>query len=279
MPSFLLVLEFTIKGKVKEITHLRTQTMEGGGGGGGAPVHPRTLEEIFKDFRGRRSALLRALTHDVDEFVRLCDPRQDNLCLYGFPNDKWEVSLPVEEVPSELPEPILGINFSRDGMDRYDWLSLVAVHSDAWLLAVAFFYAARFDKAERKKLFGLISDLPSLYDVVMERKPVKGASNNSKTKMPSAAKPVHPKPMQQPSLSSKKDEGTVDDDEDDEEEEHENTLCGKCGENYGTDEFWICCDICEQWFHGKCVKVTPAKAELIKQYKCPSCSNNKKARI
>lgn len=85
--------------------------------------------------------------------------------------------------------------------------------------------------------------------------------------------------MQQPPLPSKKDEETVDEDEEDDEEEHENTLCGKCGENYGTDEFWICCDICEQWFHGKCVKVTPAKAELIKQYKCPSCSNNKKARI
>ncbi|KAI5061913.1 hypothetical protein GOP47_0022452 [Adiantum capillus-veneris] len=252
--------------------------MEGGGGGGGGvggalPVqHPRTLEEIFKDFRGRRSGLLTALTHDVDEFVRLCDPRKENLCLYGYPDETWEVSLPVEEVPSELPEPILGINFSRDGMDRHDWLSLVAVHSDAWLLAVAFFYAARFDKGERKKLFGLISDLPSLYDVVMERKPVKGSSNNTKSK---ASVPVKPKPMQQPLPPARKDE---EDEVEDDEEEHENTLCGKCGENYGTDEFWICCDICEQWFHGKCVKVTPAKAELIKQYKCPSCSS-KKARV
>ncbi|KAL8136309.1 LOW QUALITY PROTEIN: hypothetical protein V2J09_002310 [Rumex salicifolius] len=27
------------------------------------------------------------------------------------------------------------------------------------------------------------------------------------------------------------------------------------------------------WFYGKCVKVTPAKAEHMKQYKCPGCSN------
>ena len=74
---------------------------------------------------------------------------RENLCLYGLPNSSWVVTLPVEEVPSELPEPVLGINFSRDGMDRHDWLSLVAVHSDSWLLAVAFFYAARFDKVER----------------------------------------------------------------------------------------------------------------------------------
>ena len=34
------------------------------------------------------------------------------------------------------------------------------------------------------------------------------------------------------------------------EEEHGDTLCGACGENYASDEFWICCDICEKWFHG-----------------------------
>jgi hypothetical protein len=66
--------------------------------------------------------------------------------------------------------------------------------------------------------------------------------------------------------------------EEEDEDEHGDTLCGACGENYGTDEFWICCDICEKWFHGKCVKITPARAEHIKQYKCPSCSSNKRAR-
>lgn len=55
------------------------------------------------------------------------------------------------------------------------------------------------------------------------------------------------------------------------EEEHGETLCGSCGGNYSADEFWIGCDICEKWYHGKCVKITPAKAESIKQYKCPSC--------
>lgn len=78
-------------------------------------------------------------------------PEKDNLCLYGFPNEQWEVNLPAEEVPPELPEPALGINFARDGMQDKDWLSLVAVHSDAWLLAVAFYFGARFgfDNADR----------------------------------------------------------------------------------------------------------------------------------
>lgn len=68
------------------------------------------------------------------------------------------------------------------------------------------------------------------------------------------------------------------DEEEEEEDDEQGATCGACGDNYGNDEFWICCDACERWFHGKCVKITPAKAEHIKQYKCPSCSN-KRARV
>jgi hypothetical protein len=52
----------------------------------------------------------------------------------GEPDGSWTVDQPAEEVPAELPEPCLGINFARDGMMRRDWLALIAVHSDAWLL-------------------------------------------------------------------------------------------------------------------------------------------------
>lgn len=76
---------------------------------------------------------------------------KENLCLYGLPNGSWEVSPPAEEVPPELPEPALGINFARDGMQRRDWLSLVAVHSDSWLISVAFFYGARLNANDRYK--------------------------------------------------------------------------------------------------------------------------------
>lgn len=74
---------------------------------------------------------------------------KENLCLYGHPNESWDVALPAEEVPPELPEPALGINFARDGMNRKDWLSLVAVHSDSWLLSVAFYFGARLNRNER----------------------------------------------------------------------------------------------------------------------------------
>ncbi|XP_015885988.3 PHD finger protein Alfin1 [Ziziphus jujuba] len=70
--------------------------------------------------------------------------KKENLYLYGLLNETWEVNLPVEELSPEFPEPTLGINHTRDGMQKKDWLSLVAVHSDSWLLAVAFYLGSHF---------------------------------------------------------------------------------------------------------------------------------------
>ncbi|KAH0674530.1 hypothetical protein KY290_026638 [Solanum tuberosum] len=245
---------------------------------GGAQYNPRTVEEVLKDLKGRRAGLIKALTTDVEEFYQQCDPEKENLCLYGFPSEQWEVNLPAEEVPPELPEPALGINFARDGMQEKDWLALVAVHSDAWLLSVAFYFGARFgfDKADRKRLFNMINELPTIYEIVTgaAKKQVKdrsSVSNHSSNKSKSNSK------LFRIEIQGKYAKVEVKDEEDglDEEEEHGDTLCGACGENYASDEFWICCDLCERWFHGKCVKITPAKAEHIKQYKCPSCSNKR----
>lgn len=251
--------------------------MEGIPGG----YHARTPEEVFRDFRGRRSGMIKALTTDVEKFYQQCDPEKENLCLYGYPSETWEVTLPAEEVPPELPEPALGINFARDGMDEKDWLSLVAVHSDAWLLAVAFYFGARFgfDKEARKRLFHMINGLPTIYEVVTgtakkqsKEKPTDSSSKSNKTgSKPSRQSESHTKVSKMPPPKGEEEsEG-----EDEDEEEHGNTLCGACGDNYAHDEFWICCDICERWFHGKCVRITPARAEHIKQYKCPACSNKR----
>ncbi|PWA36068.1 F-box domain, cyclin-like protein [Artemisia annua] len=185
-----------------------------------AMYNPRTVEEVFRDFKGRRQGIIKALT-TVSCFhckwfwmiflltlakkgqmviaqlqhVVLGDAQKENLCLYGFPSEQWEVNLPAEEVPPELPEPALGINFARDGMQEKDWLSLVAVHSDAWLLSVAFYFGARFgfEKAERKRLFNMINDLPTIFEVVSgiaknSQKDKKSVSNHSSTKSKSNSK-------------------------------------------------------------------------------------------
>ncbi|CAL9199813.1 unnamed protein product [Musa hybrid cultivar] len=219
---------------------------------------PRTVEEIFKDYSSRRAGIVRALTHE-----------KENLCLYGHPNDSWEVNLPAEEVPPELPEPALGINFARDGMNRRDWLSLIAVHSDSWLLSVAFYLGARLNRNERKRLFSMINELPTVFEVVSDRR-----RSKEKSGMDSASKSkLSTKRSSEGQIKS--NSKTADEEYGEDDDEHSETLCGTCGGSYSADEFWIACDVCERWFHGKCVKITPAKAESIKQYKCPGCSSKK----
>ncbi|KAL1531342.1 PHD finger protein ALFIN-LIKE 5-like [Salvia divinorum] len=149
-------------------------------------------------------------------------------------------------MPPELPEPALGINFARDGMQEKDWLALVVVHSDAWLLSVAFCFGARFgfDKADRKCLFNMTNDLSTIFEVVT------GASKMQfKDKL---TVKTHSGRKSKPNLKMPptNDESEGLDDEEEDEKEHGDTLCGACGENYAQDEFWICCDICKRWFHG-----------------------------
>lgn len=129
--------------------------------------HPRTADQIYADYQNRFRGLLRALTEEVDDLYEQCDPERENLCLYGESDGSWAVDLPAEEVPAELPEPCLGINFARNGMQQRDWLALVAVHSDAWLLSVAFYYGARLDASGRSRLFKAINDGPTLFEMVM----------------------------------------------------------------------------------------------------------------
>lgn len=244
-----------------------------------APNSSKTVEKVYRDFRSRRAGIIKALTTDVEDFYQQCDPEKENLCLYGFANEQWQVNLPAEEVPPELPEPALGINFARDGMKEEDWLSLVAVHSDSWLISVAFYFGARFnfDRNERNRLFDMLNELPTIYEVVTRKYnnvKTSGANRSSnKNKSNSEANP---------NTSNKHTKGPHHQEEgedlDDEEDEHAYALCGICKQNNGTDVFWICCDLCEQWFHGKCVKITPARAEFIKQYKCPSCTSSKRHR-
>lgn len=82
-----------------------------------------------------------------------CTSEQDNLCLFGHANGDWELGFPAEDVPTELPEPVVGINFARDGMKEKDWLLLVAAHSDAWLLSVAFYFGGRFGFGSVKRYY------------------------------------------------------------------------------------------------------------------------------
>ncbi|KAK4253274.1 hypothetical protein QN277_010598 [Acacia crassicarpa] len=221
------------------------------------------VEDIFNDYSARKAGVVRALTHDVDKFYALCDPDRENLCLYGHPNETWEVTPPPEDVPPKIPEPVLGINFTRDGMQRRDWLSLVAVFSDSWLLSLAFYLGASLNRNERERLFKFINAHPTVFEVVTEKNPLKDkATVDSSSKPRGGTKRTSDGQVKSnPNFS---DEGY--------KEDHSESICGGCGGNNESDEFWIACDSCEKWFHGKCVIITPAMADSIDQYECPSCS-------
>jgi hypothetical protein len=160
----------------------------------------------------------------------------------------------------------------------------------------------------RRRLFTMINNLPTVYEVMTgaakkQSKAPNGSSKSNKSSskvsllasltctcalhlacvvdttltqfsglllQPSKQHNSNSKPAKPAHMKDEEDSGR-----EDAGDEDQAYLCGSCGESYANGEFWICCDICEKWFHGKCVRITPAKAEHIKQYKCPSCSSKR----
>lgn len=47
-----------------------------------------------------------------------------------------------------------------------------------------------------------------------------------------------------------------------------------CKQPYDESQFYICCDKCQDWFHGRCVGILQSEAEYIDEYICPNCQIN-----
>lgn len=43
--------------------------------------------------------------------------------------------------------------------------------------------------------------------------------------------------------------------------------------------FYICCDLCNNWFHGRCVGILQSEAEFIDEYICPNCQRNSSSSV
>lgn len=59
----------------------------------------------------------------------------------------------------------------------------------------------------------------------------------------------------------------IEDDSDDEYDDKEYCICR--GRDDGT--FMICCDSCNEWYHGRCVHITARKAKEIDKWICEFC--------
>lgn len=47
-----------------------------------------------------------------------------------------------------------------------------------------------------------------------------------------------------------------------------------CRQPYDESQFYICCDRCQDWFHGRCVGVLQSEADAIDEYVCPNCQSD-----
>ncbi|CAD6241102.1 GSCOCG00009137001-RA-CDS [Cotesia congregata] len=47
-----------------------------------------------------------------------------------------------------------------------------------------------------------------------------------------------------------------------------------CKQPYDESQFYICCDKCQDWFHGRCVGILQSEADNIDEYVCPNCQKN-----
>ncbi|KAB7494155.1 Nucleosome-remodeling factor subunit [Armadillidium nasatum] len=49
-----------------------------------------------------------------------------------------------------------------------------------------------------------------------------------------------------------------------------------CRQPYDETQFYICCEKCEDWYHGKCIGIMQAEADDIDDYICPKCEPDNK---
>ncbi|XP_037459579.1 PHD finger protein ALFIN-LIKE 3-like [Triticum dicoccoides] len=243
------------------------------------PAVSWTVENIYEDFSGRRSALVQALTTG-----------KEPMCLYRYPDGSWELTLPEEMVPPGLPVLTRGINRRRGYMNRTDYLTLVTHHSDSWLMGVTVFLSTCHAANQRIRLFDMVNEMRTVHDEFYLSYGLPWLSTfvrynaNRESSAPTQENVSNPDvdsitpaeenvPPSQDSMQvfSSPNKDSRKPAEDKQKDNEVTDFCGSCNAPYHANAFWIGCDECDQWFHGKCVNVTASEAEHIKEYKCPDC--------
>eukprot|EP00253_Pinus_taeda_P019403 PITA_19403 len=237
---------------------------------------------FHKHFVPRRTALLRAFTQGVPY-----------LCLYAYSEGTWDLKKPEDQLPCN-PEPYIGVNKKMLEMSLMEWIRFVARWSDSWLMSDAFFMEPHLNAKQRAVLFRKINSLGTLVEEIerhyaLEKIPqhVENVYNMRKVKASVAG--GH-KPMEvdetatctgggRDAESEKPNEKSMSRAEDDQiMGEKDETHCGSCDRLYKEGEFWIQCDDCDIWYHGRCVRVTQKQSKNIDLYTCPHCRRQEVAK-
>ncbi|XP_057670798.1 uncharacterized protein LOC130902588 isoform X2 [Diorhabda carinulata] len=110
--------------------------------------------------------------------------------------------------------------------------------------------------------------------------PVERPTTRSRNKKPPVEEVKPPKPVHKP-LDEEHVSGNELDSSNDEEEESEddpNKLWCICNQPHN-NRFMICCDTCEEWYHGKCVNITKAMGQQMeaegREWICLFCKDPK----
>lgn len=78
--------------------------------------------------------------------------------------------------------------------------------------------------------------------------------------------------MNMPPKKKKIDEEEDEDATDSSDEEDDGKIYCVCRQPYNPSLWMIACDVCNDWYHGKCVQITATQARKIKVYVCSKCS-------
>ncbi|XP_024940120.1 death-inducer obliterator 1 isoform X2 [Cephus cinctus] len=200
------------------------------------------------------------------------------------------VAEPLLPAPTLVPPAI--ITQDQEQVKKQDILSIAATPS------MAAEPGKRSTKDEKEPIQivrgGRVITLPPIEAPATRSKRLQ-AKNESPQKKPEVLKKndkytkqmlLHHQELQlhQQQLQAEKEEMESEMDEDDEEEDNSDSeddpdrlwcICKRPHNN----RFMICCDVCEDWFHGKCVHVSKAMGQQMEEkgieWVCPNCTKKK----
>ncbi|KAK3138971.1 hypothetical protein QOZ80_5AG0375910 [Eleusine coracana subsp. coracana] len=239
-------------------------------------VTTNNVQRLFREFTRRRAGLIRAITTGLKP-----------MHLYGHTDGSWEVSEPELHMAPWHPKMAFGINKVRDNMERVQWLQEIARRCDAWLISVSYFNGAKsmLNADGRELLFNSINGLPTVHEFFMDSDTYHRLCHENEERSRAADDDIievdEEEDMDDYEQMKNDDDYKEFENEEDSKEvvdyckDANSTFCSICDRPYHRNGFWIQCDVCKGWLHGKCGNIKDNQVNHLKYYECPDCCFDK----